>query len=232
MNSNLPMSRLERSYRSIPIHETGEPLVSLTDISPRIQTFPYYFHQKVPGALQDCYLRSGAAQRLVQAAEALPEGCHLVVLDGWRPSAVQRALYETIGEAFRKQGMDESEVQQELDKFVAYPSDDVDTPSPHMTGGAVDLTIADRDGWLDMGTGFDEFTEKARTDWYEHAAVLTEAELKIRTNRRLLKQVMTNAGFDNYEEEWWHYDYGNQRWAMLNGGQAIYKGVRNEGLAL
>ncbi|AJY77575.1 D-alanyl-D-alanine dipeptidase [Paenibacillus beijingensis] len=208
------------------MQETGEPLVSLSDISPRIKVLPYYFHHNVPGALNDCYLRAGAAQRLALAAENLPDGCCFVVLDGWRPSEVQRALYETIRESFRRKGMNESEVARELAKFVAYPSDNVDMPSPHMTGGAVDLTIADPEGWLDMGTGFDEFTVKARTDWYERAALLTETELKIRTNRRLLKQVMANAGFENYDEEWWHYDYGNQRWAMLTGGQAIYKGVR------
>ena len=30
-----------------------------------------------------------------------------------------------------------------------------------------------------------------------------------RTNRLLLKQIMTGAGFVNYANEWWHYDLVN-----------------------
>ena len=34
---------------------------------------------------------------------------------------------------------------------------------------------------------------------------------------------MTEAGFQNYEEEWWHYDYGNVTWARkAHKQQAIY----------
>ena len=28
---------------------------------------------------------------------------------------------------------------------------------------------------------------------------------------------MEDAGFTNYEEEWWHFDYGNQNWALEKG---------------
>lgn len=210
----------------IPIHETGEPLVSLSNLSHKIKVFPYYFHHNVPGALNNCYLREGAAQRLARAAEQLPARLTLVVLDGWRPYEVQLALYEITKEFFRTTyGLKEDEVLQELAKFVAPPSADPDNPSPHMTGGAIDLTIADQDGWLDMGTGFDEFTEKSQTDWYERIPRPNERERTIRENRRLLQRVMSAAGFRNYEQEWWHYDYGNQRWAMLTKQTALYKGI-------
>jgi D-alanyl-D-alanine dipeptidase len=226
MDSNFQPFQNEANYRLIPIHESGEPLISLSNISPKIKIFPFYFQQNLPNALNECYLREGAAQRLMKAAEKLPDGLNFVVLDGWRPYEVQKVLYEMTRDAFKKNGMTESEIHREISKFVSYPSDNIDTPSPHMTGGSVDLTIADQDGWLDMGTGFDEFTDKAKTDWYEEAANLSETEQKIRNNRRLLKQVMTDAGFENFEEEWWHYDYGNQRWAMLTHQLAIYKGLR------
>lgn len=221
----------DSGYRSIPIHETGERLVSLSNLSPKIKVSPFYFQQKIPEAINDCYLRQGAAERLLRAAERLPDGLHFVVLDGWRPYEVQLALYEIHKETLRKtNGMTEGRVLQELSKFVAYPSENPDTPSPHMTGGAVDLTIADSEGWLDMGTGFDEFTEKAKTDWFESRTEFEHQEEKIRSNRRLLKTVMTSAGFMNYENEWWHYDYGNQRWAMSTGETAIYKGLRKSEL--
>jgi D-alanyl-D-alanine dipeptidase len=226
MDTNLQPFQNEAFYRSIPIYESGEPLVSLSNISSKIKVFPYYFQEKLPGTFKECYLREGAAKRLVKAAEKLPKNLDFVVLDGWRPYEVQKVLYEMTRDGFRKKGMDESEIDREISKFVAYPSENIDTPSPHMTGGSIDLTIADQDGWLDMGTGFDEFTDKAKTDWYEEAPNLSENEQQIRNNRRLLKQVMTDVGFHNFEEEWWHYDYGNQRWAMLSHQSAIYKGLR------
>ncbi|MED4919243.1 M15 family metallopeptidase, partial [Geobacillus thermodenitrificans] len=47
----------------------------------------------------------------------------------------------------------------------------------------------------------------------------------IKENRKLLKSIMEKAGFTNYDEEWWHYDYGNQNWALKTGNEAIYGGV-------
>ena len=42
-------------------------------------------------------------------------------------------------------------------------------------------------------------------------------------NRCILFHSMKEAGFQNYEEEWWHYDYGNVTWARkAHKLQAIY----------
>ena len=45
-------------------------------------------------------------------------------------------------------------------------------------------------------------------------------------NRRLLFNAMVDQGFTNYSEEWWHFDYGNQFWALINGVHAIYGSTR------
>lgn len=213
------------TYRSLPIEDTGEPLVPVSAQSSKIKVYPFYYYQNIPSALKECYLREGVVERLIDAAEKLPKNLHFVVLDGWRPFDVQLALFKMIGEGFRKEGLEESSVQQKLSTFVAYPSNNPNTPSPHMTGGAVDLTIACEEGWLDMGTEFDEFSEKAHMDWYEKQANLTEQERLIVVNRKLLKQVMHEAGFTNYKKEWWHFDYGNQSWSMMKNLTAFYKGV-------
>ncbi len=98
-------------------------------------------------------------------------------------------------------------------------------PANHLTGGAIDLTIANQHGPLNMGTAFDDFIDKARTDYYEHIQNPTQKEKQIKENRKLLKSIMEQAGFTNYPEEWWHYDYGNQNWALKTGNDAIYGGV-------
>jgi D-alanyl-D-alanine dipeptidase len=76
-----------------------------------------------------------------------------------------------------------------------------------------------------MGTGFDDFSDCAMTRTYEvlqEQRPLTEQELEFLGNRRLLVHLMAQAGFMNYPEEWWHYDFGNLRSAAQTGQPAIY----------
>ena len=130
-------------------------------------------------------------------------------------------------------------------KFVSDPIPDREVPPVHTTGGAIDLTIVDSDGnELDMGTSFDAFTEKTKTDYFERIdaneiynnsyyndkdekcnSVCKKHITSVRDNRRLLYAVMTKAGFTNLPSEWWHYDYGDRFWAYYNKCSAIYEGV-------
>ncbi|MEU7836106.1 M15 family metallopeptidase [Nonomuraea sp. NPDC049129] len=82
---------------------------------------------------------------------------------------------------------------------------------PHSaTGGAVDLTLVDayrRE--LDMGTPYDHFGPESAALYFEDNAWNTIA----RSNRRILRDAMTGAGFRCDADEWWHFDFGNQIWA-------------------
>ena len=74
-----------------------------------------------------------------------------------------------------------------------------------------------------MGTGFDYFGPEAAALYYEDI----EGHEPIRENRRLLRRVLVDAGFRFDEDEWWHFDYGNQIWASaLNKSKAIYGEVK------
>lgn len=55
------------------------------------------------------------------------------------------------------------------------------------------------DNSVDMGTGFDCFDSRSHTQ----DPSITGEPLQ---NRLLLRQLMTDAGFVNYVNEWWHYD--------------------------
>lgn len=210
-----------------PIKECGEPLVSLPQYSPRLLVYPYYHAQKWHGSLPDCPVRESVAQLLARAADHLPPGFRLVILDGWRPLSVQQALFDQVKQSLLEQNWtDGAALEEELCRYVAKPSADPYRPPRHLTGGAVDLTIAGPDGWLDMGTSFDDFSERARTRFFEEVRMNDEDTRQIRDNRRLLYHVMTDAGFTNYPEEWWHYDYGNQAWAATKGLPAArYGGI-------
>ncbi|UZM97087.1 hypothetical protein OL548_17645 [Lysinibacillus sp. MHQ-1] len=49
----------------------------------------------------------------------------------------------------------------QLKKYVALPSAEAAHLAPHLTGGAIDITLADRQGKaLNLGTAFDEMNEK------------------------------------------------------------------------
>jgi D-alanyl-D-alanine dipeptidase len=220
-----------KEIRKMPIEESDEPLVPVDIYPERIINHPEYFIQGLLGSLPVCYSRLGLYERLVKASNMLPKGYKFVILDAWRPVEVQQSLFDTFKGRLKKENPDASDEQltEMALKFVALPSYDNKKPSPHNTGGSIDLTIAnDRGVWLKMGTYFDEMTDRTSTRYYEEKfekeVNLPEIELEILKNRRLLFHVMTNAGFTNYTDEWWHYDYGNQLWSWHNNGKvtAIY----------
>ncbi|MBH63604.1 MAG: D-alanyl-D-alanine dipeptidase [Alphaproteobacteria bacterium] len=127
-----------------------------------------------------CFLHSEASSLLRRVIElAAPLGLRLKILDGFRPTEAQWALWTHTPHA----------------EFVADPR----RGSPHSRGAAIDLTLLDSTGAeLDMGTGFDEFSDRAH-----HGS--QEINSTAQRNRALLLGLMTMAGFDHYRLEWWHY---------------------------
>ena len=133
------------SINSLHSKLSQEPLISLAGVSERIQVYPYYFKQEMPGAYNGCYLRESVVKKLIEVVNQLPIDYHLVVLDGWRSLEAQSALYEMTKQQYRSSFDKESELLHFVSNFVAFPSKS--PPSPHYTGGAVDLTIANKEGW-------------------------------------------------------------------------------------
>lgn len=179
-----------------------------------------------------CLVREEVYERLVRAAKTLPQGMKFKILDAWRPFKLQKELYEVysarIIRDFRLQDCSEEERNEVIRKYVSDPIYDRDIPPVHTTGGAVDLTIIGVDGAeLDMGTGFDAFSEKTQTAYFEQpdGDCPDKNTGVIRGNRRLLYHTMTGAGFVNYPSEWWHYDYGDRFWAFYEQKPAIYRGI-------
>lgn len=177
-----------------------------------------------------CLVREEVYHKLVEASQKLPKGYKLRILDAWRPFALQQELYTAysaaIIEEFKLEKCTEEQRKEVLRRFVSEPVDDREVPPVHTTGGAVDLTILNPDGIeLDMGTGFDAFTDRTYTAYFEEAHLQTRDEGLVKENRRLLYGVMTEAGFTNLPSEWWHFDYGDRFWAYYNKKEALYRGV-------
>ena len=222
MSQALPISgqaSWEEIY-AIPIVDNGETLVPLSLAPEQILVRSAYFEAGVAGALPECYARETVLDRLLVAASLLPRHLRLVVLDGWRSIQVQMLLFEHCRTALALAYPDADEVRltRLTEQYVAPPSQGPSTSSPHATGGALDVTLASRDGqYLFFGAPFDYPGEISFTRYFEeHLALnvnLSDREQHALENRRLLYSVMIAAGFVNYSCEWWHYEYGTQRWA-------------------
>lgn len=214
--------------RQIRIIEENETLVSLNYWPEKIIISPQYFIQKLDGALADLYTRQSVYEHLRQAAQSLPAGYKFVIFDAWRSIATQMALFQKMKTFVQRNnpGFDVKQLTAAARRIVALPSEDIEKPSPHNTGGALDLSIVDDSGHLlDMGGSFDNAADYSRTDFYE-THTQTEKDRAVQKNRRLLYHLMTEAGFSNYIEEWWHFDYGNQNWAYALGkDHALYTAI-------
>jgi zinc D-Ala-D-Ala dipeptidase len=190
---------------------------------------PYYV--SVPGSIPQLYLRSTVAGKLAAInARLAPLGIELWLFDAWRPQAIQRYFHDVWFPGWLRQrnpALSGQALIDEVEKYWSAPTAGPNSPSPHSTGAAVDLTLVFRESRqpLYMGGIFDDLTQTAWTDGYEHSEPASMSGEEARANRRLLYWVMTEAGFANNPTEWWHYSWGDQLWARLTRQPAAHYGA-------
>jgi len=152
----------------------------------RYATTSNFVHKKMyPPKTNDTYLRQPAAKALLQVQQELnKKGLGLKIFDAYRPYSVTEKFWELVHD----------------DRYVADPK----KGSGHNRGIAVDLTIIDLQTGkeLNMGTGFDNFTDSAHHDF-------TSLPKEVLANRQMLKETMEEHGFKLLETEWWHYSWPN-----------------------
>lgn len=180
-----------------------EPLVPLEHR--RIRILSNYWHAGWDHAIPSTWLRAEALERLGAAADRLPERLGFAVFDAWRPLTLQAELFDA---AYHEPGLP--------DGYVAEPVAEPSTPPPHLTGGTVDLTLTLDGVPLALGTGFDDFTDRAS------AAALEPEPGPSRELRRVLYRSLRDVGFVVLHCEWWHFEFGTRRWAALTGSAPLY----------
>lgn len=175
-------------------------LVDVTAVAPDVAVDLMYARAdnftgvKLYDTLTRAYLHPDAARSLAAAQRQLSQlrpGHRLLVKDAARPMSAQRRMHATVRGTSK----------------ARYVSNPARGGGLHNYGMAVDVTIVDPQGReLDMGTPVDHLGPEAHTDT-EAAMVrrgtLTPAQA---ANRRLLRQVMTGAGFTTIRSEWWHFN--------------------------
>ncbi|MDB5951181.1 MAG: D-alanyl-D-alanine dipeptidase, partial [Massilia sp.] len=135
-----------------------------------------------------------ALERVVAWLAIARPGATALVLDALRPQRVQQQLWDALA------GTD-------LQMYLANP----ERGSIHSFGMALDITILDEAGReLDMGTGFDDLTERSHPAL--ETVMLARGEITPAqvANRQLLRDAMVQAGFQGISTEWWHYDCGDR----------------------
>ena len=130
-------------------------------------------------------LRQPAVEALKKVTDSLKQlGLGIKIFDAYRPFNVTVRFWKLIKD----------------ERYVANPA----KGSGHNRGIAVDLTLIELSTQkeLDMGTGFDNFSDTAHHSFYDLPAEIIH-------NRLLLRNSMTAAGFIALETEWWHYSLPN-----------------------
>lgn len=204
-------------YEHIPIEECGEPLVDIANFGFVLE--PVYYNSGLSDT-PEMRLRQSVAGMLATVRDQIAP-LNFKIWDGWRPREVQHKIYGKYWKELKAAHpkWPEDRLREQVGTFVSVATDSNRIPV-HSTGGAVDLTIVNEKGSeIEMGTKFDHFGPKAAALYYE----TIEGNERIRDNRRLLCNSLSEAEFRFDEDEWWHFDYGNQIWASaLKKSKAIY----------
>ena len=178
----MPQTHAQHQQNMNPVHDS---LVEITQASHNILLdLRYATKNNITGTriYQDdrCFIHTDASRLLKKSVLlAQEQGLKIKVFDAYRPRPVQEALWA----------------------FCPNPS--YITPpekgSHHTRGVAIDLTLVDGNGQdLDMGTLFDDLTPQS----HHGAANISPA---VAANRYLLLGIMMSAGWDFFQNEWWHY---------------------------
>jgi len=194
--------------KNTKIKENNEKLVAVKEYAKTV----IISHPLSPRKKQKIILvRETVAKMLNEVTKLLPTDYDLMIYGGYREEKTQRLYFLNYTKKLKKlnPNWDEQILKEEASKYVANP----DSVSPHLTGGAVDVSLAKNKRQIPMG-GFIDNKEG-----------ITE---KIKENRKLLKDIMEKVGFVNYPLEWWHWSYGDRYWAAVKKKEyAIYNEIKS-----
>ncbi len=141
-----------------------------------------------------------ALQKVSDAARA--QDLRLVLWDAYRPQRAVAHFMRWCAQA--EDGRTKEKHYPNVERSEMVKKGYIAARSGHSRGSTIDLTLADEQGdLLDMGGIFDFMDERS------HHGCKDITPLQ-QTNRQLLRQMMLDAGFTDYKNEWWHYRLKNE----------------------
>src|SRR5216683_3497682 len=234
------------NWRNLPIEDNGEPLV----LVPPHLCYPWYaLEMRLTNDTRTFLRRTVYGLFLIARLSLNAMGFDLKVYDGWRSVELQENLFWYYlkrftasrfnlqeqfqncysGAQIKRQFLSLPEAkQEELKKantlYVSWPSTDPKSPSPHATGGSIDVWLYRNDKPANLGVPFDWMDEEAGAFYHlrEERKSFGAEDMLVCYNREILLTAMVAAGFSCYPYEFWHFNYGNQMDSLVTGRQAFY----------
>ncbi|MGC4047123.1 MAG: M15 family metallopeptidase [Armatimonas sp.] len=215
MNETLH-ERLEAVSRREPIAalnaikeiECGESLVDLRKSHPRL----------IIGRRCIPFLRERVAQKLIMAADSLPEGYAFSVRTCMRSYAMQKALFDRYFAELKEKHPDWSYATLRRQTCRFFAPYDQKAPPGHCTGAAVDVHLL-------LPSGHKADLVKPLSGWKAARSDVHGLGPRATKNREILFAAMISAGFSNCGEEFWHYSWGDAGWAVRVGAKECVYGL-------
>lgn len=146
--------------------------------------------------------RDSVAKKLALVADSLPSPYILQIDSAYRTKETEQILF-----ANRKDV---------IPGLVNNPQTGV---SSHNTGGAVDLALADCTGReINLSEPFNKY-------YIEPKLLSNKITSEAQNLRNMLNKVMLEAGFAPHPNEYWHFSYGDKRWADFSKNTVLYDEV-------
>lgn len=247
----------KRGFRELPIDRNhpmfNEPVVDIAEYD--IAGQAYYSRpnattgEAIPGVPTNLFLRKSIAKELARINAALHNpvvtdffggGVELYIQDALRPVSLQKRLHDEFVPALLRKnhpGMSDEEIAERIKDIIAVPSADPSKPSPHATGGAVDVVLRFKQ---DISAGYvqgsrvpvghvdGDTSARIAPDFFEQNEPQSDEDKLARRNRRAFFAIMTGAAFGidtglvNNPTEWWHWGLGDQLSEKVRGSKTAY----------
>lgn len=216
----LSISEPVTELRHVKIVENGEEMVDFLEACPRLLFARARFNYR-----RETVVRCSVAEGLCRAVDALPAGCRLAMIEGWRAPIIQQRMYRAIWLRFKERHPDWTDVmlKRVVNRFSA-PMD-VRVPPPHTTGGAIDVMLTDENGQeLDHFSPYEPYDPRCAP------FAATGLSDTARRTRDILGEALGIGGLTNYPSEFWHWSFGDQGWAYRGGHpHALYAAITPPG---
>lgn len=246
---------VEHPLHHDPLVDPREPDFGFVDASSYYSKPNDMTGETLPGVPNAPLVRLDVARRLVRAdtflrndpdvRDTLGAPAYIRIDDALRPYQVQKFAFEVAWPMVIKSmnpDMTDDEITAQVPNYCAKPNENL-TPTPHLTGGAVDVALINLEsgeafdrghrGGAVKGTAYPDFHEgyhliAGQSDIVgsSEQAEVAPASSEIVLGRRILYYAMTDvAGLFVNPQEIWHYGKGDPLSEYVSGSHHPYYGI-------
>lgn len=252
----------KEGFSKLPIESNhlkyNEPVVDIADYG--IAGQAYYSRPNaategpVPGVPTSLHLRKSIAETLAKINTSIKDPTiteffgaevELYIQDALRSVRLQTLLHDELIPALLRKNhpeMTDEELAERIKDIIGVPSVDPKKPSPHATGGAVDVVLRFKQptpGYVPgsrvpIGHVDGETSKRIAPDYFEHNEPQTPEDKLAQRNRRAYYAIMTGTAFGvdtglvNNPTEWWHWGRGDQLSEKVRGNNLAYYSLAPE----